>query len=212
MPSQSINNINLLTNSTNGSLVYDSTNNLAKVLINGIWQDINFSPSPLTLPISIANGGTGKTTQADAITALSGTQIYGYYLRSDGTNTYLNALSAGDLTGILSAIDIGAGLVTDPVTSSSASINTALNDVYNAILSPIPIQLSVDTTINSASLVVGVSYIYESISVSVITLTIIGGATIRNPPTLNGSSTTIGFNQEDNFTLTKYSDNTILLT
>jgi hypothetical protein len=48
-----------------------------------------------TLPI--ANGGTGQTTAAAAITALSGTQTSGYYLRSNGTNTALAAIVAGDV-------------------------------------------------------------------------------------------------------------------
>jgi hypothetical protein len=47
--------------------------------------------------LSIANGGTGQTTAATAITALSGTQTSGYYLRSDGTNTALAAIVAGDV-------------------------------------------------------------------------------------------------------------------
>lgn len=48
-----------------------------------------------TLPI--ANGGTGQTTAAAAITALAGTQTSGYYLRSNGTNTLLAAIVAGDV-------------------------------------------------------------------------------------------------------------------
>jgi hypothetical protein len=47
--------------------------------------------------LPIANGGTGQTTAAAAITALSGTQTSGYYLRSNGTNTALAAIVAGDV-------------------------------------------------------------------------------------------------------------------
>jgi len=48
-----------------------------------------------TLPI--ANGGTGQTTAAAAITALAGTQVAGYYLRSNGTATSLTAIVASDV-------------------------------------------------------------------------------------------------------------------
>ena len=48
-----------------------------------------------TLPI--ANGGTGQTTAAAAITALAGTQVSGRYLRSNGTTTSLAAIVAADV-------------------------------------------------------------------------------------------------------------------
>ena len=48
-----------------------------------------------TLPL--ANGGTGQTTAAAAITALAGTQVAGYYLRSNGTATTLTAIVASDV-------------------------------------------------------------------------------------------------------------------
>lgn len=48
-----------------------------------------------TLPVG--NGGTGQTTAAAAITALTGTQVSGQYLRSDGTNAVLSAIQAADV-------------------------------------------------------------------------------------------------------------------
>ncbi len=47
--------------------------------------------------LPIANGGTGQTTAPAAITALTGTQTSGYYLRSDGTNSALAAIVAADV-------------------------------------------------------------------------------------------------------------------
>ena len=47
--------------------------------------------------VSIANGGTGSTTQQTAINALTGTQSSGKYLRSDGTNSTLTTIQAGDV-------------------------------------------------------------------------------------------------------------------
>ena len=47
--------------------------------------------------LPLANGGTGQTTAAAAITALTGTQTSGRYLRSDGTNAALAAIQAADV-------------------------------------------------------------------------------------------------------------------
>ncbi len=47
--------------------------------------------------VPVLKGGTGKTTQAAALTALTGTQSAGTYVRSDGTNAALSAIQAGDV-------------------------------------------------------------------------------------------------------------------
>jgi len=76
--------------------------------------------------LPIANGGTGQTTAAAAITALTGTQTVGQYLRSDGTNAALAAIQAGDVptlnqnttgtaanvTGIVAVANGGSGTAT----------------------------------------------------------------------------------------------------
>lgn len=53
--------------------------------------------SIITGTVAIANGGTGASTAAAAITALTGTQTSGRYLRSDGTNAALAAIQAADV-------------------------------------------------------------------------------------------------------------------
>jgi hypothetical protein len=79
--------------------------------------------------VTIANGGTGQATQAAAITALTGTQTAGRYLRSDGANAVLAAIVAADVptlnqnttgtsanvTGIVAVANGGTGLTTTPV-------------------------------------------------------------------------------------------------
>jgi hypothetical protein len=47
--------------------------------------------------VAISRGGTGATTQQAAINALTGTQVSGRFLRSDGTNASLAAIQAADV-------------------------------------------------------------------------------------------------------------------
>ena len=75
-------------------------------------KTIAFSSNTFSGSLPIANGGTGQTTAASAITALTGTQTNAYYLRSDGTNATLSALSATDLTGTVAIASGGTGQTT----------------------------------------------------------------------------------------------------
>ncbi len=106
--------------------------------------------------LAIANGGTGQTTAAAAITALSGTQTSGNFLRSDGTNTLLAAIQAGDVptlnqnttgtssnvTGTVAIVNGGTGTTTaqnainslaGAVTSGSYLRGNGTNVVMNTI-------------------------------------------------------------------------------
>jgi hypothetical protein len=60
-------------------------------------QNTTGTAANVTGTVAIANGGTGQTTAATAITALTGTQTAGRYLRSDGTNAALASIQAGDV-------------------------------------------------------------------------------------------------------------------
>jgi hypothetical protein len=72
--------------------------------------------------LAIADGGTGKSTAAAAITALTGTQTTGYYLRSNGTNAVLSAIIASDVPTLNQSTTGSAGsLSTTLVTSSGGT-------------------------------------------------------------------------------------------
>jgi len=71
-------------NSSTGSIYINQSNSFVQA-------------SSVVGAVAIANGGTGQTTAAAAITALAGTQTSGYYLRSNGTNTLLAAIQAADV-------------------------------------------------------------------------------------------------------------------
>ena len=47
--------------------------------------------------LAIGSGGTGQVTQQAAINALTGAQVSGRYLRSNGTNATLSTIQAGDV-------------------------------------------------------------------------------------------------------------------
>jgi len=61
----------------------------------------------VTGTVAIANGGTGKSTQATAITALTGAQTNKFIWEVTVQNAALSALEAADLTGTLPALDGG---------------------------------------------------------------------------------------------------------
>jgi hypothetical protein len=69
----------------------------------------------VTGTVAIANGGSGATTAAAAITALTGTQTSGRYLRSDGTNAALSAIQAADVPTLNQNTTGNAGNVTGTV-------------------------------------------------------------------------------------------------
>lgn len=88
--------------------------------------DITYSGTALP----IANGGTGQVTQADAITALAGTQTSGYYLRSDGTNTALAAIQAADVPTLNQNTTGQAGSVANALTAGTG-ISYSVGTTYN---------------------------------------------------------------------------------
>jgi hypothetical protein len=79
--------------------------------------------------VAIANGGTGQTTAAAAITALTGAQTSAYYLRSNGTNATLSALSAADLTGTVAIASGGTGQTTASAAFNALSPVTSTGDL-----------------------------------------------------------------------------------
>jgi hypothetical protein len=100
-----------LSSVTNGGAVYASSSN---------------SLTTGTLPVLA--GGTGATTQQAAINALTGTQVAGRYLRSDGTDALLSTIQAADVptlnqnttgtaanvSGTVAVTNGGTGLTTAP--------------------------------------------------------------------------------------------------
>lgn len=79
-------------------------------------------------PVAFTYGGTGQTTQQDALNALAGTQSAGTYLRSDGTNTALSAIVAADVPALF--VDQEFVGTTNPVTVTQAFTSGSNIDVW----------------------------------------------------------------------------------
>ena len=91
------------------------------------FQTVNADNLVLTNDLPIAQGGTGQSTAATAITALTGAQTSGHYLRSDGTNSALAAIQAGDVTGTVAVANGGTGAITAPAALTSLGAYPAAN-------------------------------------------------------------------------------------
>jgi hypothetical protein len=104
MAEQNANNVAITGGSITGSVVSGN---------------ISGNAANVTSTVAIANGGTGQTTQAAALTALSGTQTSGKYLRSDGTNTALATIVAADVPTLNQNTTGSAGSVANALTAGT---------------------------------------------------------------------------------------------
>jgi len=140
VPSGGINRVDLLSNAT----VAGSWDKHSLAPSNVSWSTNTFdyagsitSATWNGATVAISRGGTGQTTQAAAITALTGTQTSGYYLRSNGTNSVLSAIQAADVPTLNQNTTGTASNVTGTVAIANGGTGqTTTSAAFNA-LSPI---------------------------------------------------------------------------
>jgi len=90
-------------------------------ITSGVWS---------ATTIDVAHGGTGATSQQTAINALTGSQISGRYLRSDGTNTALSTIQATDVP-TLNQNTSGNAATATTAGNITATSNTTLTSLSN---------------------------------------------------------------------------------
>ena len=101
-------------------LVYDATNALWKAarLTAGTNIAITNADASVTVgitgTIALGNGGTGQTTAQAAINSLAGSTTSGYFLRGNGTNVVMAAISAGDVPTLNQNTTGSAATLTTP--------------------------------------------------------------------------------------------------
>lgn len=96
--------------------------------------NISGNAANVTGTVAIANGGTGQTTAAAAITALTGTQTSGQYLRSNGTNAVLSAIQAADVPTLNQNTTGTAANVTGTVAVANGGTGATSLTANNVIL------------------------------------------------------------------------------
>ena len=115
---------------TTPALGTPSSGTLTNCTFPTLNQNTTGTASNVTGTVAVGNGGTGQTTAAAAITALTGTQTSGRYLRSDGTNAALAAIVAADVptlnqntTGSAATLTTSRNLQTNLASTSAAGFN-----------------------------------------------------------------------------------------
>jgi hypothetical protein len=91
--------------------------------------------------LSVANGGTGVTTQQGAINVIAGAVTSGSFLRGDGTNVTMSTIQNGDLPATISRTNIaGTTSVVGPIVGSNtiaATTVTASGSIIGTHVGPI---------------------------------------------------------------------------
>jgi hypothetical protein len=131
-------------------------------LSSGDWTTFNNKQSALTLPLSIANGGTGQATAAAAFNALSPLTTLGDLLYASAANT--SSRLAGNTTaakqylvqtgtGTVSAAPTWAAIAAADVptlnqsTTGNAATATAATNLAGGLLGSVPYQSAVGATV-----------------------------------------------------------------
>jgi hypothetical protein len=68
-----------------------------------LWQCTGWVPDQNAGVVALPQGGTGQTTQQNALNALAGAQTSGEFLRGNGTNVQMAAIQSSDLPALTAA-------------------------------------------------------------------------------------------------------------
>jgi hypothetical protein len=96
---------------------------LSQLDLRYLNQNTTGTAAGLSATLAIASGGTASTTAAAALTALTGTQAAGKYVRSDGTNSALAVIQAADVPTLNQSTSGNAANVTGTVAVANGGTN-----------------------------------------------------------------------------------------
>jgi len=149
-------------------------------------QNTTGTAAGLSTTLAIGSGGTGQTTAQLALNALAASVTSGYYLRGNGTNVVMAAISAADVPTLnQNTTGTAAGLSTTLAITSGGTGQTSKAAAYNA-LTPITTlgDLIYGSGTNAASRLAG------STSSTIAVLTQTGTGTVSAAPTWSGTTGT----------------------
>jgi hypothetical protein len=131
--------------SPNGVAGVPSFRALVAADIPTLNQNTTGTASNVTGTVAIANGGTGATTQQGAINALAGATTSGYFLRGNGTNVLMAAITAADVPTLNQNTTGSSGSCTGNSATATKSTNL-IGGNSTTLLGAIPYQSGTDTT------------------------------------------------------------------
>jgi hypothetical protein len=103
--------------------------------------------------LSVANGGTGVTTQQGAINVIAGAVTSGSFLRGDGTNVTMSVIQNGDLPATISRTNIaGTTSVVGPIVGSNTIAATNITGSGTISGNPLVGQIVGSNTINGTNI------------------------------------------------------------
>ena len=151
---------------------------------------------------AIATSTTVGTVKPDNVTT---------FVDSTGTLSSVSGSSTNDIIVADDYVPIDNGSHITVGQNLTTALGVTQGQINAITYTYIPITFSSNQNVNTAAMTLLTPYIYENNGASVCTLTFINGATLRNPPILNGSPTTAGLNPYETLTFIKQLDNTILV-
>jgi hypothetical protein len=110
-------------------------------------QNTTGTAAGLSSTLAIGSGGTGQTTQQNAVNALAGGVTSAYYLRGNGTNVLLSALQAGDLTGTVAIANGGTGAGSAGAALTALGALPAAGGTMTGALAPAVVTLTDASTV-----------------------------------------------------------------
>lgn len=161
---------------------------------NVVSQSGDYSMSQISGVATIAQGGTGQTTQQTAINALAGNVTSGQYLQGNGTNVIMSAIQAADVPTLNQNTTGSAGSFTGNLVGdvSGTQTTTSVNKINGVTLSTLSTGLLKNTTATGVPTIAiaGTDYVIPSgnITGTASNITSTTNTTLTTLPNLNLSA------------------------